>query len=98
MGAARSWFGGMVIVAFLVGGVYSVLSLVPSRTHRSGSNRFWGPAAYGACIEFVTDSFETPATAIFAGRFASVTRIEDLSDSWSKYVRPVYQVDSYVDA
>lgn len=93
-----SWFGGIFTVAILVGGVYSVLSwCLREPTHRAPTV-FGGQVAYSACVQFVTDSLETPATAIFPGRFASATRIEDLSDSGPKYVPHVYRVASYVDA
>jgi hypothetical protein len=59
---------------------------------------FGGQAACGACLQFVTDSLETPATAVFPSRFGAGTQIKKLSENFSVELRPVYQVVSYVDA
>ncbi len=79
----------LIFLAALVGIGYLAYWSLLGPTHKP-PDALGGQAAYSACVQFVTDSLDTPATAVFPSRFGSDTQILDL--------RPVYHVASYVDA
>jgi len=79
----------LIFLAALVGIGYLAYWSLLGPTHKP-PDVLGGQAAYSACVQFVTDSLETPATAVFPSRFGSDIQILDL--------RPVYHVASYVDA
>jgi hypothetical protein len=66
----------IVCLAALAGISYLVYWSFLEPTHKP-PDLLGGQAACSACLQFVTDSLETPSTAVFPSRFGSNTQITD---------------------